>query len=76
MWKISATGPAVLVDDIYPGSVTYPDGRVYGYGSNPELFAVRNGKLYFKANAPTVGIELFETTGSGATLFQDIVPGP
>jgi ELWxxDGT repeat protein len=35
-----------------------------------------NGKLYFSADDPNVGIELWTSTGTNAALFRDFWPGP
>jgi len=43
--------------------------------SHPSDFEVFNGELYFAAEDPLVGRELFRTSGQGATLVTDLVPG-
>jgi ELWxxDGT repeat protein len=65
----------VLVEDINPGpadAVDIPEGvapqNQYAHG-----FA---GALYFQANDGQSGAELWRTTGLGAELVADIVPGP
>jgi ELWxxDGT repeat protein len=49
---------------------------VFGvYGSFPSSLTNVNGTLYFAADGGAVGRELWKTTGFGAELVKDIVPG-
>ena len=47
-------------------------------GSTPQGFTLFNGYLYFQANDPVTGAELWRTQGDAAstTLIKDINPGP
>ncbi|MEO6719384.1 MAG: T9SS type A sorting domain-containing protein [Ferruginibacter sp.] len=65
------TGGTMLVKDIYPG--------VLGSLSNTGTDAAElNGFLYFTAERPAEGRELWRTDGTlnGTTLVKDIVTGP
>jgi ELWxxDGT repeat protein len=55
-----------LVADIAPGSAS----------SNPASLLSAGGALLFAAEAPGQGVELWRSSGSGATLVRDIFPGP
>ena len=67
LWKLPATGPAVLVKDINPTG-----------SSNPTQLTNANGKLYFTANDGTHGVELWQSDGTAAGTVQvrDNTPGP
>ncbi len=55
-----------LVVDIYPGSIS----------GSPSDFTVAGGTLYFTAQAPTSGRELYATDGTaGNTVLLEIAPG-
>ena len=60
-------GDRSLVSDIYLGAT----------GSNPELFAEVDGKVYFVATHPTYGKELWSSDGTsvGTALVADLNPG-
>ena len=47
-------------------------------GSCPSNLTYVNGMLYFSANTPTYGTELWQSDGTaaGTTMVQDIYPGP
>lgn len=61
LWKIGATD-VELVQDIYPGSVTF-FGMTIANGSSPERFFILNNKVFFKAGT-TAGTKLY-TLGTG-----------
>ncbi|HEX6269324.1 MAG TPA: hypothetical protein VFZ43_03745 [Anaerolineales bacterium] len=65
----------VRVADINPGTadtINFPEG-VAPQNQYAHSFA---GALYFQANDGQSGAELWRTTGLGAELVADIVPGP
>jgi len=58
-------GGTRLLSDINPGAAS----------SSPDDFVLLNGFLYFTADNPTYGRELWRTDGTLTTLVKDIVPG-
>jgi len=77
LWKTDGTPEGTeLVKDIWPG----PDGSRPGslrWPSRPWFEPVMGGELYFRANQPDTGYELWKTDGtpSGTVLVKDIWPG-
>jgi ELWxxDGT repeat protein len=66
LWRLDATGPA-LVADIVPGPI----------GSAPSRFFHSRGLTWFTASDAAHGVELWRTDGtpSGTFLLKDIFPG-
>ncbi len=79
LWISNGTSAGtVLLKDINPGNVS--TGFVGGHGPDQRKrnFAVVGDVLYFYAQTPEYGMELWRTDGttSGTTLVKDIFPGP
>src|SRR5262245_1269981 len=73
--EVSADGPRVtLLKDTYAGATSGNPGDSGQSGLNG---TVMNGVLYFPANSPFTGIELWRTDGTTAGTFvlKDINPG-
>jgi ELWxxDGT repeat protein len=71
LWKSDGTAAGtLLVKDIFPGSSSSVDI------ATPASFAVYRGMLYFAANDPVSGVELWKTDGTsdGTVLVKDIAP--
>ncbi|HEX8531580.1 MAG TPA: ELWxxDGT repeat protein, partial [Cytophagales bacterium] len=79
LWKSNGTAAGtVLVKDIYPGTVpNLPHDPEIANGLPRELTAY-NGKLYFSAQAPVYGMELWRTDGTeaGTVLVKDLLVEP
>lgn len=75
LWKSDGTSSGtVLVKDIYPGAYS-SYGRLYPNSSNPSDLTNVNGTLYFTANAPNKGRQVWKSDGTaGGTVVVDDVP--
>ncbi|HEX2162597.1 MAG TPA: ELWxxDGT repeat protein [Thermoanaerobaculia bacterium] len=74
LWKTDGTvAGTVLVRDLLPG----PPGGLDGFAQFWPA-TVAGGSLYFAADDPALGIELWRTDGteSGTRLVEDVWPGP
>ena len=66
LWSYdAATDQVALVEDIWPGD---GDGSPFG-------FEVHDDQLFFNAQNPEVGTELFRLDASGVALVEDFAPG-
>jgi ELWxxDGT repeat protein len=75
LWKSDGTVEGTgMVKDIRPAHPLDPDY----IGSHPSSFINVNGTLYFTAEHPDYGRELWRSDGTevGTVLVKDIVPGP
>lgn len=75
LWKSDGTAiGTVLVKDIVPGANTSGGNA----GSDPHSLTNVNGTLYFVANDPIHGGELWRSDGTeaGTTMVTEIYPGP
>lgn len=68
LWKIGATD-VELVQDIYPGSITF-FGMTIANGSSPERFFILNNKIFFKAGT-SAGTKLY-TLGTGSLGVSEL----
>lgn len=78
LWKSDGT-PAgtVMVKDIWPG-LDYSTGSPFPFSSEPYRMAVKDGRLYFRAEHPDFGGEVWVSDGTAANTWPvtDVLPGP
>ena len=77
LWKSDGTeAGTVLVKDVFPGILTLPGGGFLPLSSSPESLTVAGGVLYFVAQDPVSGRELWKTDGTtaGTVRVKDIAP--
>ena len=72
----AATGSEVYISDGTPGGTSLVSDIVPGTASsNPSEFVLLGSYLYFTAETPTQGRELWKTNGTSASIVKDINPG-
>ncbi len=70
LWRIDTAGNVIFVNDIIPGSISFPS-----VGGTNAMAAIGN-VLYLAVNDTTHGEELWSyQAGGNATLIQDLLPG-
>ncbi len=77
LWKSDGTAAGtVLVKDIFPGAYDDYGYGPYPYDSQPSQLTVAGGELFFVAQDPAAGVELWKTDGTsaGTVLVRDINP--